>query len=308
MHPSPPLPEEISTGFYPGFEPGWRKAELAGRTVMQLVVCATLAGLLSGRPVSIWTGTPKLGRWRSNIRRSSASACVAQSLSATARSRSYPRRSSDARHCGGGQSGPARRFGISRGPSGCGAALDAVAARAGRDQSADGRRAGRGWVRICRCSSRGPSTGIRAPSASPWRHRPSPPRSVQVPAGSAGGRDARQAAADRHIRPDDRRGLPADRPFSALLRRSSRRRRMLGAASAIIPPAIAAVSLGLVGRRRLDGAGQPQRELQPRRQPAGGRAGRSARDQYLGYSLDFLPRVRLRAGERRGRHPHQLGQ
>ncbi len=55
MHPSPPMPDEIKAGFYPDFERGWRKAELVGRTVMLLAVGATLAGLLGGGPVSLWT-------------------------------------------------------------------------------------------------------------------------------------------------------------------------------------------------------------------------------------------------------------
>ncbi len=61
MRPSPPMPDEIKAGFYPDFEHGWRKAELAGRTVMLLAVCATLAGLLGGGPVSIWTRHAKAG-------------------------------------------------------------------------------------------------------------------------------------------------------------------------------------------------------------------------------------------------------
>ncbi len=55
MHPSPPMPEEIKAGFYPEFERGWRRAELIGRAFMLLVVGATLAGLLGGGPVSLWT-------------------------------------------------------------------------------------------------------------------------------------------------------------------------------------------------------------------------------------------------------------
>ncbi len=55
MHPSPPMPEEIKAGFYPEFEKGWRRAELVGRAVMLLAVGATLAGLLGGGPVSLWT-------------------------------------------------------------------------------------------------------------------------------------------------------------------------------------------------------------------------------------------------------------
>ena len=42
MRPSPPMPEEAKAGFYPEFERGWRKAELAGRAVMLLVVGATM--------------------------------------------------------------------------------------------------------------------------------------------------------------------------------------------------------------------------------------------------------------------------
>jgi len=55
MHPAPPMFEEIKAGFYPDFERGWRRAELAGRAVMLLAVGATLAGLLGGGPVSLWT-------------------------------------------------------------------------------------------------------------------------------------------------------------------------------------------------------------------------------------------------------------
>lgn len=55
MHPSPPMLEEIKAGFYPDFERGWRRAELIGRAVMLLAVGATLAGLLGGGPVSLWT-------------------------------------------------------------------------------------------------------------------------------------------------------------------------------------------------------------------------------------------------------------
>ncbi len=61
MHPSPPMPDEIKAGFYPTFEHGWRKAELAGRTIMLLAICATLVGLLGGGPVSIWTRHAKAG-------------------------------------------------------------------------------------------------------------------------------------------------------------------------------------------------------------------------------------------------------
>ncbi len=55
MHPSPPMPDEIRAGFYPDFERGWSRAELVGRAVMLVVVGATLAGLLGGGPVSLWT-------------------------------------------------------------------------------------------------------------------------------------------------------------------------------------------------------------------------------------------------------------
>ncbi len=61
MHPSPPMPEEIKAGFYPEFELSWRKAELVGRAVMLLVVGATLAGLLGGGPVSLWTRKAEAG-------------------------------------------------------------------------------------------------------------------------------------------------------------------------------------------------------------------------------------------------------
>lgn len=55
MHPSPPMPEEIKAGFYPGFEHGWHRAELIGRAVMLMVIGATLVGLLGGGPASLWT-------------------------------------------------------------------------------------------------------------------------------------------------------------------------------------------------------------------------------------------------------------
>lgn len=55
MRSSPPMPEEIEAGFYPGFERGWRRVELVGRVVMLGVVAATVAGLLGGGPVSLWT-------------------------------------------------------------------------------------------------------------------------------------------------------------------------------------------------------------------------------------------------------------
>lgn len=55
MRLSPPMPEEIKAGFYPDFERSWRRAELVGRAVMLAAVAATLAGLLGGGPVSLWT-------------------------------------------------------------------------------------------------------------------------------------------------------------------------------------------------------------------------------------------------------------
>jgi len=61
MRPSPPMPEEAKAGFYPDFERGWHKAELVGSAVMLLVVGATLAGLLGGGPVSLWTRKAKAG-------------------------------------------------------------------------------------------------------------------------------------------------------------------------------------------------------------------------------------------------------
>ena len=61
MHPSPPMPEETKAGFYPDFEKGWHRAELVGRAVMLLAVGATLAGLLGGGPVSLWTRKVKTG-------------------------------------------------------------------------------------------------------------------------------------------------------------------------------------------------------------------------------------------------------
>jgi MFS family permease len=66
----------------------------------------------------------------------------------------------------------------------------------------------------------------------------------------------------------------------------------LGAASAVIPPAIAALSLGLVGRRLLD--------ARISRNGAGRRAGPIYR-----LSLDLLPRVWLRGRQRRGGHADQ---
>lgn len=59
--PSPPMAQEIEAGFYPGFERGWRRAELAGRAVMLLLVAATLVGLLGGGPVSLWTRRARAG-------------------------------------------------------------------------------------------------------------------------------------------------------------------------------------------------------------------------------------------------------
>ena len=61
MRPSPPMADEARAGFYPDFERGWRRAELAGRAAMLLVVGATLAGLLGGGPVSLWTRKVRIG-------------------------------------------------------------------------------------------------------------------------------------------------------------------------------------------------------------------------------------------------------
>ena len=61
MRQTPPMPEEIEAGFYPGFERGWRRVELVGRTVMAVAVGATLGGLLGGGPVSLWTRTATEG-------------------------------------------------------------------------------------------------------------------------------------------------------------------------------------------------------------------------------------------------------
>lgn len=61
MHPPPSMSEEIKAGFHPGFEHGWHRAELLGRAAMVLIVGATLAGLLGGGPVSLWTRTVKAG-------------------------------------------------------------------------------------------------------------------------------------------------------------------------------------------------------------------------------------------------------
>lgn len=55
MHPSPPMPDEIRQGFYPRFENGWRRAELAGRAAMLLVVLVDLGGALGGGPATLWT-------------------------------------------------------------------------------------------------------------------------------------------------------------------------------------------------------------------------------------------------------------
>lgn len=64
MPPAPPMPEEIKAGFYPDFERGWRRTELIGRSVMLLAVAASLAGLLGGGPVSLWTRTAAAGSLR----------------------------------------------------------------------------------------------------------------------------------------------------------------------------------------------------------------------------------------------------
>jgi len=61
MPSTPPMPEEIKAGFYPDFERGWRRTELIGRSVMLLAVAGTLAGLLGGGPVSLWTRTAAAG-------------------------------------------------------------------------------------------------------------------------------------------------------------------------------------------------------------------------------------------------------
>lgn len=46
IHDDPPMPEEIAAGFYPRFEDGWRRAEVAGRIAMAVFVVACALGLL----------------------------------------------------------------------------------------------------------------------------------------------------------------------------------------------------------------------------------------------------------------------
>lgn len=46
IHDDPPMPQEIEAGFYPAFEDGWRRVEVAGRLVMVLMLLACVAGLL----------------------------------------------------------------------------------------------------------------------------------------------------------------------------------------------------------------------------------------------------------------------
>jgi hypothetical protein len=46
IHDDPPMPEEIENGFYPGFENGWRRAEVIGRCLMVIFIIGCVAGLL----------------------------------------------------------------------------------------------------------------------------------------------------------------------------------------------------------------------------------------------------------------------
>lgn len=61
MRDDPPMSVELATRFYPRFEAGWRSAEVIGRTVMLVVIVATLLGLLGGGPVYLWTRTVSVG-------------------------------------------------------------------------------------------------------------------------------------------------------------------------------------------------------------------------------------------------------
>lgn len=52
IHDDPPMPQEIAAGFYPAFENGWRRAELAGRFVMLAFVAICALGFLGHGPFS----------------------------------------------------------------------------------------------------------------------------------------------------------------------------------------------------------------------------------------------------------------
>ena len=58
MKQDPPMPEEIRNDFYPDFENGWHRTELAGRTVMVIFLIICLLGYLGN------------GYWGHQIRRS----------------------------------------------------------------------------------------------------------------------------------------------------------------------------------------------------------------------------------------------
>lgn len=61
MHDDPPMSDELASRFYPRFEARWRTAEVIGRTLMFIVIAATLFGLLGGGPVYLWTRTFSAG-------------------------------------------------------------------------------------------------------------------------------------------------------------------------------------------------------------------------------------------------------
>lgn len=61
MHDDPPMSDELAARFYPRFESRWRVAEVVGRTLMLVMIAATLFGLLGGGPVSIWKHTVSTG-------------------------------------------------------------------------------------------------------------------------------------------------------------------------------------------------------------------------------------------------------
>ena len=119
-----------------------------------------------------------------------------------------------------------------------------------------------------------------------------------------GGRSSGQALADCRLRADGRSGLSADCSCSRNLRTVIAAQAMLGAASAVIPPTIAALSLGLVGRRLLDARVSRNEGLQPWWQSAGRRSRRDA-GPVARLPLDLLPGVRLCRGQRRDRHAGQ---
>lgn len=57
IHKDPPMREEIAAGFYPAFEDGWRRAEIAGRFGMLAFVVLCALGLLGHGPFSERTRT-----------------------------------------------------------------------------------------------------------------------------------------------------------------------------------------------------------------------------------------------------------